>query len=58
MDEEERLQEKYSLLLPLLNERDKRLTLAAEALSFGYGGVTKVYRASGVARSTITRGIA
>jgi hypothetical protein len=44
-------------LLPRLNERDRRLALGAEAKSWGYGGIEEVHRATGVARSTITRGI-
>jgi hypothetical protein len=44
-------------MLPELNERQRRLFLAAEAKSFGYGGITKVYRISGVSRVTITKGI-
>ena len=41
-----------------LDERGRRLTAASEALSIGRGGVTAVASASGMARSTITRGIA
>ena len=44
-------------LLPRLNERDQRLALGAEAKSWGYGGIEEVHRATGVARSTISRGI-
>lgn len=44
-------------LLPRLNERDRRLALAAEARSWGYGGITAVHRASGVSMPTIRRGV-
>ncbi len=44
-------------LLPRLNERDRRLALGAEAKSWGYGGIEEVHQATGVARSTIKRGI-
>jgi transposase len=44
-------------LLHRLNERDRRLALATEAKSWGYGGVTAVHRATGVSRSTIRRGL-
>jgi transposase len=44
-------------LLPRLNERDRRLALAAEARSWGYGGIAVVQRATGVSRPTISRGI-
>jgi hypothetical protein len=41
-----------------LDERGRRLFVANEALSLGRGGVTAVAAATGVARSTINRGIA
>jgi transposase len=44
-------------LLHRLNERDRRLALATEAKSWGYGGVTAVHRATGASRSTIRRGL-
>ena len=44
-------------MIPELNERQRRLFLAAEAKSIGYGGITKVSRMSGVSRVTITQGI-
>ena len=51
------LKKKYKAIMPHLNERQKRLLVAAEAQSFGYGGGAKVYKCSGVARSTIYRGM-
>jgi transposase len=44
-------------LLPRLNERDRRLALAAEARSWGRGGIAAVHRATGASRSTIRRGL-
>jgi len=44
-------------MLPELNERQRRLFLAAEAKTVGYGGISKVSRISGVSRVTITEGI-
>ena len=41
-----------------LDERGRRLFAANEALALGRGGVTAVSAASGIARSTINRGIA
>jgi transposase len=41
----------------LLDERQWRLYLANEAMSAGYGGVSKVSRITGVSRTTITKGI-
>src|SRR5438128_703041 len=55
---EEQLREKYSTLMPHLNEREKRLMLAADAKAIGYGGMSMVQRASGVSRVTITKGLA
>jgi len=40
-----------------LNERSRRLFAAAEAKTAGYGGITATSRATGVARSTIGRGL-
>lgn len=44
-------------LLPRLNERDRRLALGAEAKAWGHGGIAEVHRATGIARSTIKRGM-
>jgi hypothetical protein len=41
----------------VLNERQWRLYLANEAMSAGYGGVSKVSRITRVSRTTITKGI-
>ena len=43
--------------IPFLNERQKRLYLANEAKSIGYGGITQVSKVSGVSRVTITQGM-
>jgi len=40
-----------------LNERDRRLYAASEARSAGVGGISAVSRATGVARSTLGRGL-
>jgi hypothetical protein len=40
-----------------LNERSRRLLAAAEAKTAGYGGIAAASRATGVARSTIGRGL-
>jgi len=44
--------------VPLLDERQKRLYLAYEAKSIGYGGITQVSKISGISRVTITQGMA
>jgi len=40
-----------------LDERTRRLTVANEALSLGYGGVSLAHRASGLSRKAIAKGI-
>jgi hypothetical protein len=49
---------RYEQMAPFLDERGRRLFAAGEALSLGHGGVTAVAAATGMARSTINRGIA
>jgi transposase len=58
MDEDAALAQKFATLLPQLDERQRRLLLAAEARALGRGGITRVARAAGVSRPTITRGLA
>lgn len=48
---------KYEAIVGCLSEKGRRLWAAAEALSYGRGGATLVCRATGLARSTIHRGI-
>jgi transposase len=51
------MEERIMRMKSLLNERQWRLYLASEAMSAGYGGVSKVGRITGVSRTTITKGI-
>ena len=51
------LRVKFDALLPHLDERAQRLTLAAEARSLGYGGIAAVARASGASRSRVQQGV-
>jgi hypothetical protein len=51
------VQQKYRLLTPLLNERQRRLWAAAEALALGHGGITLVAQATGLSRTTIRDGL-
>lgn len=51
------LKAKLTSVLPLLNERQKRLLLAAEARALGHGGISKVARAAGVSRPIIHKGL-
>lgn len=52
------LRAKFEALLPHLDERATRLTLAAEARSLGHGGIAAVARASGASQSRIAKGVA
>ncbi|WP_431311671.1 ISAzo13-like element transposase-related protein, partial [Neomesorhizobium albiziae] len=48
---------RFKRLAPYLDERARRLFAANEALTAGWGGITAVSQATGVARSTIGRGL-
>jgi Rhodopirellula transposase DDE domain len=52
------LRVKFEALLPHLDERSTRLTLAADARSLGHGGIAAVARASGASQSRIAKGVA
>ena len=59
MDKEEYEQlisKRYDLLKSSLDERSKRLYLAAEAISLGWGGVSTVSRSTGASPNTIVKG--
>jgi DDE family transposase len=49
---------RFEALAPFLDERGRRLFAASEARAAGRGGVTAVSEATGIARSTIGRGLA
>ena len=48
---------RYSALKDSLNERQRRLFAASEARAYGYGGIKAVALATGIAPSTIGRGL-
>jgi hypothetical protein len=50
--------ERYRRLAPVLDERARRLVVAAEAVALGRGGITRVARATGVSREVIRAGMA
>ena len=54
---EKKVEEKIAVMLPLLNEKQRRIYLASEAMAIGRGGITEISKASGVSRSVITAGI-
>src|SRR5712671_239554 len=53
----EPIRERFSAVAPFLDERGRRLVAAAEAFAAGYGGIAAVAAATGVAPSTIGRGL-
>jgi hypothetical protein len=53
----EPIRERFSAVAPFLDERGRRLVAAAEAFAAGYGGIAAVALATGVAPSTIGRGL-
>jgi hypothetical protein len=57
MDKDVDLRNKLSSIWPHLNERARRMVAANEAVGLGYGGISRVSRACGLSRVTITKGI-
>jgi hypothetical protein len=51
------IRERFKAVGPDLNERSRRLLVAAEAKTAGHGGITAASQATGLARSTIGRGL-
>src|SRR5271155_4564830 len=52
-----RVQRKYQLLAPELDERRRRQWAAVEARDLGWGGISLVARATGLSRPTIMAGL-
>src|SRR6266478_207910 len=53
----EPIRERFLTVAPFLDERGRRLVAAAEAFAVGYGGIAAVAMATGMAPSTIGRGL-
>ena len=51
------IRQRFEAIAPFLDERGRRLVAASEAAAAGYGGIAAVAAATGVAPSTIGRGI-
>jgi hypothetical protein len=49
---------RFEMLSPILDECGRRRFAATEAQAAGYGGILAVHQATGIARSTIGRGLA
>jgi hypothetical protein len=54
--EKEMIKKRFKLLAPLLDERQIRLYVAAEALVHGRGGISLASHATGISRPTISAG--
>jgi len=57
MIDEKAIRSRYEAVQDSLDESGRRIFAAAEARSAGYGGVSVVSRLTGIARSTINRGL-
>ena len=58
MVDESEIGTRFQMLSPFLNERTRRLAVAAEAASIGRGGISMVSRATGMSRRAIRSGLA
>jgi len=57
MNEQERIAGRYAQVAGTLDERGRRAVAAAEALAYGWGGITVVAHATGLARGVIALGM-
>jgi transposase len=55
--DEAAIRKRFATLGPYLDERQRRVYATSEALAAGWGGVAAVSRITGIARSTIGRGL-
>ncbi len=58
MIDEQAIRARYERVAPLLDERARRLLAGTEVLAIGRGGISAVARATGLARTTVGRGVA
>src|SRR5438445_1942386 len=54
---EEMLAAKFEVIFPILDERQRRLLMGAEARALGRGGIRLVARAAGVREATVSLGV-
>ena len=57
MSDAEEIRRRFAVLAPALDERARRLVVAAESLAIGRGGAVAVAQATGVSRRVIAQGI-
>ena len=53
----ETLKDKFEMMLPVLDERGRRLWAGVEAHSLGRGGISRVAEATGLSRTTVRQGV-
>lgn len=58
MEDLARMKHRFAKLRAVLDERSRRLVVAAESVAIGRGGISAVSRATGVSRQVIRRGVA
>jgi len=51
------IRQRFEAVAPFLDERQRRLLAASEAIAAGHGGIAAVAAATGISRATIGRGI-
>jgi transposase len=52
----ENIEKRFKLLSPFLNEKQRRILAVIEAQILGYGGTSRVAKATGVSRNTVAAG--
>src|ERR1017187_9067948 len=57
MDTDAQLAQYFAGMWPHLDEHARRLVAASQALELGYGGISRVSRACGLSRVTLTKGV-
>jgi hypothetical protein len=55
--DKEIIKEKYERIKPFLDEKSRRLYVANEAIAEGWGGVSRLFDATGMSREVISHGI-
>lgn len=56
MDMEDIIEKRFELFSPFLNEKQRRILGAIEAQILGYGGTSRVAKATGLSRNTVAAG--
>jgi hypothetical protein len=57
MDTDAQLAQYFAGVWPHLDEHARRLVAASQAVELGYGGISRVSRACGLSRVTLTKGV-